>query len=101
MALETRPWGGTYYYRSRREGKRVVKEYVGAGPAAELLAAVEEREREWHQVEADRRRAEMARMDAADAEVDDLCRRVELLVRATLLGAGYHRHDRGEWRKRR
>ena len=101
MALETRQRGGVYYYRSRREGDRVVKEYVGGGRAAELMAAIDMRERAERQAKADARRAATARIDAADAEIDDLHRRVELLVRATLLGAGYHRHDRGDWRKRR
>ena len=101
MALESRRRGGVYYYRSRRAGRRVLKEYVGAGRLAELAAAVDARERAERRAAEDAERAAMRRMDAADAEVDDLCHRVELLVRATLLAAGYHQHDRGAWRRRR
>jgi hypothetical protein len=99
MALEYRS-GGVYYYRSRREGDRVVREYAGCGRVAELAA-------ELHRLDA-RRRA-LARRDEADrlgecrreaGLVRAVLSRADHLVAAVLTAAGWHRHNR-EWRKRR
>jgi hypothetical protein len=43
-------------------------------------------------------RARSSALEAPLIEFDDLA---ELLVAATLAATGYHRHDRGEWRRRR
>jgi hypothetical protein len=40
-------------------------------------------------------------METLTAPVEELCEGVEILARAALLASGYHRHNRGEWRKRR
>ena len=101
MALETRQRGSIYYYRARKEGDRVVKEYAGAGRAAMLARMLDERERAAEQAERDARRDALAAFEADEAPLADLCRRAELLARGALLGAGYRRHDRGEWRRRR
>jgi hypothetical protein len=93
MSWETRG-RHRYYYRSRRVGGRVVREYLGTGDrAAEAAAADAERRR--HE-EADR--AAVAALDAAADELDALA---DLIARAALLAAGYHQHARGPWRKRR
>jgi hypothetical protein len=91
----------TYYYRSVRIGGRPVRRYVGAGPAAELAAAVDELRRLERAIEARERQAEEARLRQAEAPLLALCEGVELLTRAALMAAGFRRHDRGEWRLRR
>ena len=101
MALETRQRGGLYLYRSRREGARVVKEYGGAGRLAVVRHSIDEQRRARARREADARRAALAAFEAEDEPLAELCRRVELLARGVLLGAGYRRHHRGDWRKRR
>ena len=101
MALETRSRGSVYYYRARKVDGRVVKNYVDAGLAAVAARDADARLRIVERVEAEGRRSALAAFEAEEVPLADLCRRAELLARGTLLGAGYRRHDRGEWRKRR
>jgi hypothetical protein len=92
---------GRYYYEARKVGGRVVKRYVGRGPAAEWAA---ERAAAARAARADRHAAAaaaLAGLAAADAALDALDALGETLARAALRGAGYHRRHRGEWRKRR
>ena len=51
------------------------------------------------QAESDR--AEREQWETARAPSQNLERSTDLLVAAALLAAGYHRHDRGFWRKRK
>ena len=90
-----------YYYRSHRDGDRVRRVYLGNGPIAHLSSLMVEqrrveavvRSRAWQAGEAARVPAEVGQH-----ELDGLADR---MMRATLLAAGYHRHDRGPWRRRR
>lgn len=99
MAWEERS-GRPYYYRSRRVGGRVLKEYVGAGPAAELMADVEEAARQAERARRETEKAERERLEAFDREIDAVCETIELVARAALVEAGYRQHNRGEWRLR-
>src|SRR5688572_1308505 len=101
MAIETRARGGLYYYRARKQNGRTMKEYVGAGQAAIVAARGDEQERAERRAESDADRLALAVFEAEEAAIDDLCQRTERLAQAALLGAGYRRHDRGEWRRRR
>ena len=101
MAWEQRERGGLYYTRSRKVDGRVVREYIGTGPLAELAAEADACERRRREEEAEAWREERERMEALEAPIEELCEAAELLSQAALYAAGYHRHNRGEWRKRR
>jgi hypothetical protein len=100
MGWDLKVRGGRYYYRSRKVNGRVVKEYVGKGPAAELTALLDRRRRQ------ERREARLALLQerAALAHVDLLLREASeltnALAAAALLLSGWHEH-RGSWRRRR
>jgi hypothetical protein len=93
--------GGRYYTRSRREGRRVVREYVGGGITGDLAAQFDALERQKREAEREALRVgreEVAALDAPLAELDELA---DLVARAALAAAGFTQHHRGEWRKRR
>jgi hypothetical protein len=88
-----------YYYRKRREGDRVISEYIGKYPSAQLFAQADRLERE--------ERLAIKRMwQDKKYEFEEIAPDYELLtllirdlVRATLLISDYHPH-KGEWRKK-
>ncbi len=93
--------GGQYYTRSVREGGRVRREYVGCGEIAVLIARFDTLEREEKEAKRQQRRSERQAEDDALRCIRWYCGTVERVVQAELTAAGYHRHDRGQWRKRR
>jgi hypothetical protein len=90
----------SYYYRQRREGGRLVSEYIGAGLLAELTAAQVADHRE----ERMRARLRLAQQRREHAEMEEQIEQISELIEehlaAELVAAGYHRHKR-EWRRRR
>ena len=90
-----------YYYTARRVSGRVVKQYLGAGPVAELVAAHDAQERAERLATAQGRRGERARLTDLEQTVQAPHDAIESLLRTHLVLAGYHRHARGEWRRRR
>jgi len=101
MSWETRGVHGPYYTRSRRVNGRVVREYVGRGPLADIIAKADAAEREARLLQRKREREQLEQ----DRELDQLFSAysagVDELLRGVLESAGYHRHKRGEWRRRR
>jgi hypothetical protein len=92
--------GRKYYYRHRRVGGRPRTVYVGVAgsPAVELAAAADGLRRVGREVAARERHAERERQQGAEAPLQALCELTDVLARAALATAGYHRHG-GEWRR--
>jgi hypothetical protein len=101
VSYETRNGKGHYYTRSRRQGGRIVREYLGAGDYGEYFAALDARAR----AEAAERAAdswmEVDGLDELDKLVAAYVKTVEVAAREALVAAGYRQHQRGEWRKTR
>ena len=85
-----------YYYRKRREGKRVISEYLGSGSEAAQYAQSNEEEKMRISIERESRREVIS----INEEIDRVCETLSNTVRAWLLASGYHQHKR-QWRKRR
>lgn len=100
MSWETRRNGSRYYTRSRRVGGRIQREYVGGGRVGELAARLDQINRESRFIEAETIRQlsrEAAQMDEELAKLEKLA---DSIGRGLLILAGYHQHNRSEWRKR-
>ena len=101
MAWETRARGGQYYTRSVRRDGRICREYIGTGPVAETIAAVDLMERSRRQAEHRALAVDRQASLTVEEAVMELDRAVETLARLELVCAGFHQHHRGQWRKRR
>lgn len=102
MGVETRR-GSFYLYTARRIGRRVVKKYVG--PVSERKArslrqqaALTSKSRKARRIERARTTAEGVAVLSALDPFDKVADRV---FRAVMHLSGYHRHHRGEWRRKR
>ena len=92
---------GRYYTRSRKVNGRVEREYVGGGEVGRLVAEADAANRAERKANAAAWRAEKARMDAQESDVARLCGLADLVTHAALVVAGYHQHNRSEWRRKR
>jgi hypothetical protein len=98
MGWETR---GTrrYYYRKRREGQRVVSEYVGTSSSAALIAESDALLRVQSWGARKQRTLEIQQLRDADQEINRLLDLCSSLTSAALIIAGYHTH-KGQWRRK-
>jgi hypothetical protein len=94
-------WERGYYYRVRKVKGRVVREYVGCGLVAALVAELDDQERTARETMKALWRSKKTLFERLDADVRSLIEITDCLTRAALLVAGYRQHRRGEWRKRR
>ena len=101
MGFETRNGHGRYYIRSRRQGGRIVREYLGAGDYGEYFAALDARARAERAGRAADFWTEFDGLDEIDKLVAAYVKTVEVAAREALVAAGYRQHQRGEWRKTR
>ena len=97
MSWETRGSGQhAYYYRVQRNHQgRLTKTYFGTGPAAQRAAQEDDLKRTLRQ---------QVRLDNQchhhlETQLIALTQMVHTLVSATLLGYGFHQHQRGDWRR--
>ena len=99
MAWERRG-NGLYYYQSERVDGPVRKKYVGTGDVAQAIAHADETIRRTRAERRERARTELEEarcLALAGAELEEAA---EILARAQMVAAGYHRR-KGEWRIRR
>jgi len=99
VGLEKRN-GHVYFYKSRRDGEKVRKVYVGAGEFAHVAAKLDEAKRQQREEEVAYWKAERERLEASAAFLKELEEAAEVLTRAHLLASGCHQH-KGQWRRRR
>lgn len=83
--------GRRYFYRKVRRGRKVASLYIEAGRLGE----------EWTSVNRKVVDLLLKHADADESSFADYFVLVQKLAHAALQAAGYHRHDRGCWRKRR
>ncbi len=100
MAWETRNGRGSYYTRTKRVDGRVVREYIGTGPAAKVIADLDALEREERQRNRVEFQAVKETQRLIDRKTDKETRLIKTLTQAILLVNGYHNH-KGQWRKKR
>lgn len=100
MAIETRRNGNVYYYEKRRQGSRVVSQYVGGGVVADLAAKSAEIDKEIREARAAQLRATRMSLAELDKALDEFCDTVDTLTTAVLISMGYHQ-QKGQWRRRR
>jgi hypothetical protein len=93
--------GRKYFYRSVRRGGRVTSEYLARGELAEIFALIELDRRGQREEQQALRRAWRDLYEADDRREAEHSARLAGIARAALWVAGFHRHDRGGWRKRR
>ena len=99
MGVETRK-GKLYYYKKRREGDRVVSEYVGSGEIVQMADRMAALERERRKEQRESLQAQASSLYRINSMVDSYSEMVDRVVEAHLLALGYHKHNR-QWRRRR
>ena len=101
MGWERRQRGGAYYVMKTRYGSMVVSHYVGKGETAQAIAYCEA----GRQVEKAYHAAlwceERAGWEEVQNALSGFCEAVLTLFTHQMEAAGYHRHNRGKWRRRR
>jgi hypothetical protein len=88
-----------YWYKSERQGRRVVTKYLGSGEFGRGLAELHTMGIRAREQQRAAMQAEREAQRAIDARVDAVGDAVRVLVRAVLVANGYYTH-KGQWRKR-
>lgn len=96
MGVESRR-SNLYYYRKRREGSRVVSEYVGGGGVGACAAKLDELEREEENARRAQERGGREADEALDGLLDAIGAALKEAAACELVAAGCH-NRKGEWR---
>lgn len=89
----------TYFYTSRRCGRRVVKEYGASGEGAEICVQLSKYDRLDREFEASKQRAEVEELRQRIVAVQDWFATVNGVIATALELSGWHRVQR-QWRKK-
>ncbi len=98
MGWETRG-NARYYYRKRREGRRVVSEYT-PNEFGSLAATLDAERQAEHEQQRRAERIEHEKIRTMNAVMNQMNELVGVAVNSALIAGGYHRH-KGQWRKKR
>jgi len=101
MAWEERNGKAYYYQTERDETGKVTKRYVGRGEVAELIAHADATRQKVRRKRREEDREELEHLQSLMSQALELDEAVEVLMRAHLVDAGFHRHKGGEWRRGR
>lgn len=92
---------GRYYTRSKKVNGRVIREYIGTGQTAAVIAQIDAQKRNERRIRQAILKEEQTLLDGLDAELKAFIDLTDLAVQVVLTDAGFHQHHRGEWRKKR
>jgi len=89
-----------YYFRVFKAQGQRFREYFGRGPEAEKQAALDNLRRQEKKAAQQADRDAKTQLESLEAPAASLFDLADLLGRASLVGAGFYDHHRGEWRRR-
>ena len=100
MSWEKRNGTGAYYTRSRRVNGRLVREYIGQGILGEIAYQQDLILRSESTVV--RESLELQKVEHATllSDIDTFSDFAECIASGFLVVSGFHKHHRGEWRRR-
>ena len=101
MGWETRNGSGSYYVRKVREGKQVRSEYLGSNAFGSMLAKWDDEDRAVGRCCRHSFAPQRARLKIVEGLTAAFCKAVAAACADVLTEAGYQRHKRGPWRKKR
>ena len=99
MAYEKRG-NGIYYYKKKRDGKRVISTYYGKGEVAFLIVELDEIEadsKDYRQFQEQCRRENAEKFEKELVEIEAAFKD---LIAAHFIINGYHQTGSREWRKK-
>jgi hypothetical protein len=95
--------GRRYWYSSRKENGEVITEYLGPDGSLPVKRKVEALHLDQSQKNLEKVlcQEKVKKIEEQGKFYDEIFNTVKKIVQDSLTKAGYYRHNRGEWRKRR